>query len=259
MKQPDFIIGGATRSGIGTLTHILDHHPQVFIPHLKEHQFFMQSDFSSNRIASLRDPFTDAVNINTGGPISRNKVLHGEKEFDPERAHEGCPNAKIIFSLRNPVERAYVQFYHALSDKKETVRTFEHAMEAELSGLRSPDTTGRCWIYKNQYQTHLDHWLSFYPKDNILILIYEEWTDPMSGSLDVLEEFLGLEIGSLMENHGDENFDPQQKIESLREDYPKKFPALSDATREQLEDIFSIDKTFITNLVGREIPSWNRY
>tara|TARA_R110001592_G_scaffold3525_18_gene20044 strand:- start:25405 stop:26181 length:777 start_codon:yes stop_codon:yes gene_type:complete len=258
LKQPDFIIGGATRSGIGALSHILDHHPQVFIPHLKEHRFFHQNDLTQHKIESCKVDFEDAVNPNNKTQISKNRVLHGEKEFDPERAAQGCPNAKIIFTLRNPVERAYVQFYHALADKKETVRTFEHAMEAELSGLRSPDTTGRCWIYKNQYQTHLDQWLSHYSRENILILIYEEWTDRRNSNLGPLEDFLGLEIDSLLDNH-DGNFDPKAQIESLREDYPKKYPALSDATKEQLEDIFSVDKTYVSNLLGRDIPTWNRF
>ena len=258
MKQPDFIIGGATRSGISALLHILDHHPQVFIPHRREHQFFLQSDVSQKSIESCKTAFEDAANLNNMTQIPKTRVLHGEKEFDPERAAQGCPNAKIIFTLRNPVERAYVQFYHALSEKKETVRTFEHAMEAELSGLRSPETTGRCWIYKNQYQTHLDHWLSFYPRENILVLIYEEWTDRANSNLTPLEDFLGLENGSLLENP-EKGFDPKEKIDSLREEYPKKYPALSEATKEQLEDIFSVDKTYISNLLGREIPTWDRY
>ncbi len=238
--------------------HILDHHPQIFIPHRKEHRFFLQNDLTHPTLETCKTAFEDAANLNNTPQLPKTRVLHGEKEFDPERAAAGCPNAKVIFTLRNPVERAYVQFYHALSEKRETVRTFEHAMEAELAGLRSPDTTGRCWIFKNQYQTHLDHWLSFFPRENILILIYEEWTDRSGGDLSSLEDFLGLEIDSLLEDHKD-GFDPKEKIQNLREEYPKKYPALSEATKEQLEDVFSVDKTYISNLLGREIKSWDRY
>lgn len=256
LKNPDVIIGGATRSGVSALSHIMDNHAQIFIPHNKEHQFFLQKEIPKNNIQSCRIAFEDATNFGSLRQIPKNRVLHVEKEFNPERAAQGSPNAKIIFTLRNPVERSYMQFYHALADKKETVRTFEHAMEAELSGLRSPDTTGRCWIYKNQYQTHLDHWLSFYPKENILVLIYEEWTDPITGNLNPLEEFLGLEIGSLLEK--DDNFNPKESIDKLREKLPKKYPALSEATRQQLEDIFYVDKNYIYNLLGRKVPSWER-
>ncbi len=255
LKKPDVIIGGATRSGINALLHIMDNHPQIFIPHNKEHQFFLQKELPKNSgIESCKIAFEDAANIKISKKIPENRVLHIEKEFDPERAYQGCPNAKIIFTLRNPVERSYLQFYHALADRKETVRTFEHAMEAELAGLRSPDTTGRCWIYKNQYQTHLDHWLSFYPKENILILIYEEWTDPATGNFNNLEEFLGIENGSLQKN----NDNLKETIDKLREKLPKKYPALSEATRQQLEDIFYVDKNYVSNLLGRDIPSWTR-
>ncbi len=258
MKKPDIIIGGATRSGINALLHIMDHHPQIFIPHKKEHQFFLQKELPiSNNIESCKIAFEDAANINISGRIPEGRVLHVEKEFDPERAEQSCPNAKIIFTLRNPVERSYMQFYHALENKKEIVKTFEQAMEAELSGIRSPDTTGRCWIYKNQYQTHLEHWLSFFPRENILILIYEEWTEPVTGNLNPLEEFLGLKTGSLMENNID-NFNPKEAINNLREKLPKKYPALSENTRQQLEDIFYIDKNYVSNFIGRKIPYWER-
>lgn len=258
MKKPNFIIGGATRSGITGLLHIIDHHPQIFIPHRKEHRFFLQSELPEVGLESCKHAFEDAVNVEYKARIPKDRVLQGEKEFNPERAHQVCPNAKIIFSLRNPVERAYVQFYHALEDKKETVRTFEHAMEAELSGLRSPDTTGKCWIYKNQIQTHIEHWLSFYKRENILLMIYEEWTDPANNGLKPLEEFLGLEVGSILEDE-DNEFDAKQSLIGIKEQSPKKMPILSEVTKEQLEEIFSVDKTYIQNLLGREIPSWSRY
>ena len=255
MKQPDFIIGGATRSGVTALSQILEHHPQIFIPQRKEHQFFHQKNLLSATPATCRIQFEDAANIEYKAQIPESRVLRGEHEYNPTRAYAGCPYAKVIFTLRDPVERAYAQFHHALAEKKESVKTFEHAIESELSSLRSPDTTGRCWIYKNQYQTHLEHWFSSYPKDKILILIYEEWTDPSQKGLRPLEDFLGLQTDSLslepIEGYGEAGTflnDSDSKI--------KKYPPLSQATREELEDIFAIDKTYISNLLERKIKAW---
>ncbi len=255
MKQPDFLIGGSTRSGSRALMQILSNHPQIFLPERKEHQFFHQDSLHKPALESCKQHFEDAVNHEQRTKLPKDRTLHCEQEHNPERAHTGCPNAKIIFTLRNPVERAYIQFQYALAERKETVKTFERAMEAELAGLRSPDTTGRCWIYKNQYQTHLDHWLSFYPKDKILLFIYEEWIDPSHSSLRSLEQFLGLENSSLSLEHAT-NHIPQEGHLYLPGKKPRKYPTLSDATREQLEDTFSVDKTYISNLIGRDIPAW---
>ncbi|PCJ01968.1 MAG: hypothetical protein COB14_02860 [Alphaproteobacteria bacterium] len=255
MKQPDFIIGGATRSGVTALSQILEHHPQIFIPQRKEHQFFHQKNLLSATPATCRIQFEDAANIEYKAQIPESRILHGEHEYDPTRAYAGCPYAKVIFTLRDPVERAYAQFHHALAEKKESVKTFEHAIESELSSLRSPDTTGRCWIYKNQYQTHLEHWFSSYPKDKILILIYEEWTDPSQKGLRPLEDFLGLQTDSLS-LEPIEGYDESGTFLSHSDSKIKKYPPLSQTTREELEDIFAIDKTYISNLLERKIKAW---
>ncbi len=252
MRRPDFIFGGATRSGLSALMQILDEHPQIFIPSRKENQFFRQSQITDTTPESFRIDFEDAVHTEYKIRIPEDRILHGEPEYDPVRAHAGCPHAKVIFTLRDPTKRAYIQFQHALQEKKETVKNFEHAVEAELAGLRTPETTGRCWIYKNQYQTHIEHWLSFYPREKVFIMIYEEWTDPNFNGFKGLEDFLGLRAGSILEGHDKAAF-----LHSVKESTNKKFPPLSESTQEQLEDILAVDKTYISNLLGRQIKHWN--
>lgn len=221
----------------------LDHHPQIFVAQRKEHRFFVQGAFLNSAPDDVKEGFDDA-NLVDGNLLPEGRILRGEQEFDPERAHQGCPNAKVVFILRNPVDRAHAQFLHAFSEKKETVRSFENAMEAELSGLRSPDTTGRCWLYKNQYHRHLEHWFSFYSKKNVKILIYEEWLDAVGKTLEPLESFFGLKPKSLM------------IISSLSDPEPRKKRVMSDFTREQLEEVFRADKNYVSNLLGRDIPAW---
>ncbi len=253
MKRPDFILAGATRSGLDTLSRVLDNHPQVYIPSRKEHCFFHQGKILQLALESCKTDFKNAVNGTIGNQIAQDRVLHGEAEFDPARAREGAPMAKVIFTLRDPVERAYAQFLHAQEGKKDKAKNFLQAVEAELSGARSPDTTGKCWIYKNQYQTHIEHWLSFFPKERVLILIYEEWSDPnfYKSHLTALDEFLGLNPSDSIVNYCHEVF-----AEGDIEPPPKKYPPLNPAIREQLDDILALDKTYIANFLGRDIPSW---
>jgi len=232
---------------------VLDDHPQIFIPSRKEHQFFHQEKILTPKLESCKAQFEDAVNPINRKQIPENRTLHGESAFDPARAHKGCPHAKIIFTLRDPVQRAYLQFLHAVYQKKETVKSFEHAMESELSGLRSPDTTGRCWIYKNQYQTHIEHWLSFYPKEKIHIMIYEEWSDSTHIDFRDMEKFLGLPLDSTHIDYGNAKYNTES---ALTQKLQAKYPALAEATKQQLEDILGVDKTYIVNFVGRDIPQW---
>lgn len=230
---------------MGGLIATLDHHPQIFFAVRREHRFFARGGLLETAPDLVREDFKDANSVE-GERLSEDRVLHGEREFDPERASKGCPHAKVIFILRDPVVRAHQQFLHALSEKKETVRNFENAIEAELSGLRSPETTGRCWLYKNQYHKHIQHWLSFYNRDTMLFLIYEEWLDSVGKTLEPAEKFFGLKPKSLVISS------------SFNEPEPRKKRVISDLMREQLEDLFAIDKSYVSNLIGREIPSWKR-
>lgn len=253
MKQPDFIFGGATLSGLAELMRILDDHPQMYIPQRKEHMFFHQGKILSHSPESCKTIFEDAVHTEYKKQIPPGRVLHGEQEYEPSRAHEGCPHAKIIFTLSDPVTRAFTQYQNAVANKKETAKSFEHAIESELAGLRTPDTTGKCWIYKNQYQTHIEHWLSFYPKEKLLILIHEEWSDETNRTaFHSLEQFLGLKKDSLV--RGTYRHTP---LTGREEERKKKIPSLSETTREQLEDIFAVDKGYISKLLGRPIDAWD--
>ncbi len=257
MRQPDFIIGGATRGGIKTLSQILDHHSQIFIPKRKEHQFFHQGKILKPAPDTCKTPFEDASNIDYQVQIPSERILHGEQEFDPQRAFDGCPHAKIVFTLSNPVDRAYEQFQNAMMSKKETVQTFEEAIDSELMGRRTPQNSSRCWIFKNQYQTHIQEWLAFYPRNKIFIMIYEEWSDPVKNGLRELESFLGLKRDSLSLTHED-GFDAQKSFMKRFEERRRKYPPMDEMMRLHLEEILSIDKTYISNFIGRTISTWEQ-
>lgn len=256
MKKPDFIIGGSTRSGITALSHILDSHPQIFIPHLREHRFFFQSSLTKNIILTCKDDFDKATNRNLQKQFTRSSILFGEKEYDAERAANGCPDAKVIFTLRDPVERACRQYSNARAHGKEKARTFEQAMSEELSGKRSPEAGDKCWLYKNQYETHIKKWVSRFPRKNIFIMIYEEWTKPGQNGLQPLEEFLGLEVSSLIGTQG-KNTNAKEHITNLRDRKPPKYTPPTGKIKEQLEDFFATDKTYISTLLNRKIPYWD--
>ena len=256
MRRPDFILGGATRSGVNTLLQILGNHPKVFIPHVKTHRFFAQGGLTKNLISSCRQDFSEAASeTSLQNERTKGAFLFGEKQYNLDRASQECPNAKIIFTLRDPAERANRLYYWARARKRERVRRFDKAVEEELMGVRSPEDSNLCWLHKNQYEFHIKNWVARFPRKNMLFLIYEEWTNPEGEGLKQLEEFLGLEIGSLVEQYN-ENFNAKEWINVLRDRKPPRYKPLSPRLRTQLEDVFAPDKAYISTLLNRDIPSW---
>lgn len=197
-------------------------------------------------------------NVNTPHP----EKLHGEWEDLADKVEKHSPKSKIIFTLRNPVTRAHSQYWKSVREGKEKAPTFEEALDQEISGKRTPENSSRCWIYKSQYQIHLDEWFSRFPKDQILILVMEEWIDFPDAGLAPLERFLGLEKYSLRD------YPIRKKKESkpsvlgriaplLGADKGVVNPPMSDIAREELEKIFAVDKLYVANALDRyQIEAW---
>lgn len=256
MKKPDFVIGGATRSGSGKLRQILGAHPRILMPELSEEVFFRKNMNHAQPV----DPLTAGALRQTN-----NEIMRGEWEVNPEKVKKYCPDAKIIFTLRNPVTRAYSQYWKARLEGKEKTPTFEEALDEEIAGKRKPDTNSKCWIFKNQYQLHLDEWFSMFKREQVLVLIMEEWIDFPEGGLAPLEQFLGLDKYSLRGLPETKPREPRkagmlQKIFPLGHDAKMAVkPPLSNVAKNALEDIFVPDKLYVASILDRyEIESWKR-
>lgn len=256
MKKPDFVIGGATRSGSGKLRQILSAHPRILMPELPDELFFRKNMSHAQEVTS---PTTQPT------AQTKTEILRGEWEVNPEKVKKYCPDAKIVFTLRNPVTRAYSQYWKARLEGKEKTPSFEEALDEEISGKRKPDTNGKCWIFKNQYQLHLDEWFSMFKREQILILIMEEWIDFPEGGLAPLELFLELDKYSLRGLPETKPREPRkagflQKMLPLgHEAKMAAKPPLSNTSRNALEDIFVPDKLYVASILDRyEIEAWRR-
>ncbi|MDH5723356.1 MAG: sulfotransferase [Alphaproteobacteria bacterium] len=252
MSGIDFVIGGATRSATRVLSGILNAHPNIYMPEFNPKSKKRKTPMSYFDMTAQKDQ------------KEGQKTLYGEWEDVAEDCARYYPKAKIIFNLRDPVTRAYSQYCKSRRDGKEVAVTFEEAIEEEMEGIRRPETTGRCWIYKSQYQIHLDEWFSYFPREQILILIMEEWVDNPAVGLAPLEAFLDLEKGSLLKNARNPSVQSGQKaglLTSLLDKLPIGLNTgnvpMQPSTKEELEDIFSVDKLYVANVLGRDkIEVW---
>lgn len=258
LRKPDFVIGGATRSGSRKLRDILLGHPEIYVPEDPAAQYFQRT--RKRPEGSPPSYFDLELQAKTDSPHP--DKLHGEWEDDAEKVAKHCPGAKIVFTLRNPVTRAYSQYWKSVREGKEKAKTFEQALDEEISGKRKPETTGRCWIYKSQYQIHLDTWFSLFPREQILVLIMEEWIDYPEGGLAPLEDFLKLERHSLRNYSGRRKKDAASGVLSAFNPFHKTgsgapYPPMSDVARRELEEIFAVDKLYVANAMDRhDVEAW---
>ncbi len=198
--RPDFFIAGAPKCGTTALFRYLAAHPGVFIPELKEPNYFCP-DVGQwyGHVASLAGYealFTSARPEQLTGDASV-FYLYSKVAIGRVMAHNA--SAKIIVMLRNPVEAARSMHAFQLQHEQEDVADFEQAwrlQEPRLEGRQLPPG----WPYPHlkqygplyRYAPQVRRLLAQVPREQTLFLLFEEFfADPSRQFARVLE-FLGL-------------------------------------------------------------------
>lgn len=98
----------------------------------------------------------------------------------PSRIQEYCPDARLIAILRSPVERAYSDYCRRLNHGELTP-----SIADELT-IDSP------MVQHGLYYEHLQRYLEHFPREQILVLLYDDLlADPVS-FFNQVREFLGI-------------------------------------------------------------------
>ncbi|HKR03230.1 MAG TPA: sulfotransferase, partial [Bacteroidia bacterium] len=143
---PNFLIAGVAKAGTTSLYYYLTQHPEVDIP--RKESFYFAREFYKNapgdkppfyrdksRIVFTEkdyDKFYSHVNKNATGEVSTCYAYFHESAVPLIKEKLG--DVKIIFILRNPVERAYSAYKHFLRAGAETL-SFKEALDAEKSRI----------------------------------------------------------------------------------------------------------------------------
>jgi hypothetical protein len=228
LRQPDFLCIGAQKAGTTWLYHALRQHPQVAMPPIKELHYFdrgkrpyaldLLSKHAPTRRRFLRW-FRDGLHSSRAGwqeafwnirffclprsdrwyaalfphragliagditpgyaPMGHDKVAHVQRLL---------PDAKIIYLLRDPIDRAwsqaamYFRQYHASASiaavDLQTIRRF----------ILDPYN-----LRFGHYHQALQVWQTFFPQDKILVICHDEIDQDPGGSLGQICAFLAID------------------------------------------------------------------
>jgi len=239
---PDAMIIGAMKSGTSSLHYYLTQHPQVIAPLRKEVHYF---DLNFGRgEAWYRANFGRAGQGGVNIDSSPYYLFHPQV---PQRAHDLVPDAKLIVLLRDPVRRAYSHYWHE-RDKGREPLSFEDAIAAEPERIeRDHERLARgeierseahqyfSYLARGRYAEQLERWLRVYPREQLLVLRFE---DLVQDPLPVLNRSLGCLALSAMQG---------AKVEPRN---TRKYPPIETATAECLRDYFAPHNAALEALLG---------
>ena len=190
-RLPDFLGLGTQKGGTTSLHQWLSTHPQVFLPACKEvHYFDLQPEQPPQWYANH---FREAQPKQACGEITPFYLFHPDV---PARIHTVVPEVRMIVLLRDPVERALSQVFHARKRGFERLK-LEEALEAESSRLQSgnPESLQKhSYVTRSRYLEQLDRYETLFPREQLLILKSELFfTNPELVWKQILS-FLGVEF-----------------------------------------------------------------
>jgi len=197
MRLPDFIIGGAPRSGTTWLYELLARHPGVYMaaPVRPEPKFFLIDDLYARGLAHYSATwFAPAPPGRRCGEKSTNYL---ESAIAAQRIRRDLPSVRLVFILREPVERAWSNYLWSKMNGLEN-ESFERALELEEQRQTKLAGQGRfsrphAYLSRGLYAERLQPWLALFPRENITCLRFEDILSDAAAVAARLHSFLALE------------------------------------------------------------------
>ncbi|MCU7890878.1 MAG: sulfotransferase domain-containing protein [Candidatus Thiodiazotropha sp. (ex Ustalcina ferruginea)] len=182
MTHPTFIGIGAQKCASTWIYDLLADHPDVALSPHKEIDFF--SYHYGHGLQWYENNFNGAGDCIAVGEISPS---YFHEPGVPQRAHRHYPDVKLIVSLRNPIKRAISNHVHEIR--------IGHLTGDDLS-LEKGLQNNPMYVEQGRYAKHLERWLACFPKEQILILLFEDIVSNRADTAKRLYRFLGID-----ENH----------------------------------------------------------
>ena len=178
---PNFLIIGSMKAGTTSLYRYLGEHPQVYVSEKKELNYF--STGIDGGVS--RDEYEACFDAGTGArALGEASVSYSKFPVHPRvasRIAEQLPEVRLIYVIRHPIDRMRSQWMH-MSANGEEVRPMADAL---LEDSRYVDFSS--------YALQLEQYLSYFPRDQILVLTSEDLRDARRETLKRVFEFLDID------------------------------------------------------------------
>jgi hypothetical protein len=281
--MPNLIIIGGLKCGTTSIHHYLGLHPEIQMSKPKELNFFVTElnwDLGLDWYASR---FDDRFKVR--GESSPHYTNLPRYEGVAERIRTHCPDAKLIYMVRDPIKRILSHWMHATGAGYETRDMVEV--------LSDPDTQ---YVNRSRYWMQLQPYLELFDHGNIEVITQEELQTDRDGTMRKAFAYAGVDESFTSEQFDreweksaakqgdkyqlmekliklpgfrsfDRNFDrlPERMrwlVEKVVHDPEKPAapkPVLPDDLLETLRGRFTEEVPELQKFAGREFAGWNDY
>ncbi len=296
-RWPNFFIVGAPRAATSSLYLHLKGHPHVYMPTVKEPHFFAQvelgGELDTDYVRSLgqfrreEDYLRLFEDAGTSPAVGEASVHYLYDELAPVRIHERIPEAKIIITLRDPVERAYSHYLTTSARGESVGESFRDAIIKDYARPRK--VLGQAFLYVESglYYQGVKRYLNTFGPERVRIYLYDDFVSNTAGVIKDVCRFLGVPFleGRFFDPRKKYNISgasrsaivprlwathPVRLIEGwlmrgrmpwavrlvLRRLLRRSAPPIDSKARRFLQSLYRDDIVKLQDLIGRDLRNW---
>lgn len=189
-SAPAVYLIGAQKAGTSSLAYWLAQHDRICVSQPKEPDFFTgnwskgwgwyKGCFPNRGDRILLDASPSYSMAPLPGTLSAADYERSLLKDVPRRIFDARPDAKFIYILRDPVERAYSAYWHARRSGEET-RPLEKAITATSMYIRT-----------SSYAHQIKHFQAYFQAERFLFIDFGELCSQPQTVIDRCVAFLGL-------------------------------------------------------------------
>ena len=262
---PNLIIIGAAKCGTTSLHNYLNLHPQISMSQDKEPEFFIEEKNWSKGLDWYKSIFPSNAKIigESSTSYSKYPVFKGIAE----RMHSIIPHAKLIYVVRDPIERIVSHYLERVCRGWESRDLDEILIELE----ENP------YVDYSKYYMQIEQYLKHYSRSSILMIDFDELKLNRKETLKKIFQFLGVDSsfnhkdflirhniskGKRKPNRLSKFIEPVPVLSELRERMPWLFssqinkPVLTESIRQDLADLMYEDVEKLRNFTGHDFAKW---
>jgi hypothetical protein len=245
--MPTWVLAGAPKCGTSTLYDYLVDHPDCKRGFRKEPTNFLH--YPGSR---LRSAMNFPLRLGRSFSVGDASVEYFSHPDGPRNIHAVLPQARLIFLLRNPAERAWSDFRMFQKDGREH-ESFEAVVPRAVAWLRDPalapliDAASRQafhpvrYVQAGLYARTIERWLEFFPREQCLFLFSEDF---FLHPVDVVQsafQHVGLR-------------DNPVTLLPVARDGGGSASKMPDSMRQLLTGFYAPEDARLATLLGRNIP-----
>lgn len=178
---PTFIVIGAMKAGTTSLYHYLRNHEQIFMPKVKELDFFAAELNWSRGLDWYRAQFSGSGAALARGEASTVYTKFPQYDGVPARIAGVVPGVQLVYLVRDPLVRMRWHYQHRVALGAETA-------PPEVALLENP-----IYLSYSRYAMQLERYLDHFPREQVHVVTSEALRGDRTAAVQGVYDFLGVD------------------------------------------------------------------